>query len=51
MDTLHTLCLVTDLFGPWDFDFSKESLNVIQHNGLDFKDRLPVPMAFDALAV
>lgn len=50
MNTRHTLRPVTDLSGLWDFVFSKEPLNAIHLTELDFNDRLPVPMAFDALA-
>lgn len=49
MNTRHTLRPVTDLAGLWDFVLINEPFADIQPDGLDFNDRLPVPMAFDAL--
>ncbi|GHC06026.1 glycoside hydrolase family 2 protein [Cerasicoccus arenae] len=49
MNTTHTLRSTTSLSGLWDFTFCRESLNSITLADIAFNDRIPVPMAFDAL--
>lgn len=49
MNTRHSLRSTTELTGLWDFVLVNDALDAIQPESLDFNDRLPVPIAFDAL--
>jgi len=49
MNTRHSLRPNTELAGLWDFVLVNDALDDIQVDQLDYNDRLPAPIAFDAL--